>query len=73
MGKSISLGNLQRYDEKIKGHIEEKLNQEHSNKSVLEKFTEDENGNLLYNGQKIDGGTSGDIEYVATKYGAKEW
>lgn len=68
MGKSISLGNLQRYDEKIKGHIEGKLKQEHSNKDVLEKLTEDENGNLLFDGKKIEGSTSGDVDFSTEEW-----
>lgn len=61
MSKSISLENLQKYDLKIKEYI----GKVHPNKDVLDKITEDSNGNLLYDGKEISTGTgsaSGNIK-----------
>lgn len=68
--KIIGLNSLKRYDQRIKGFIYNEIESQHTNKGVLQKLSEDIDGNLLYNGKEISGGSSG-VAHV--ELSSREW
>lgn len=57
--------NLKYYDTKIKNWFLDKINTMFSNKDTLDKISESDNGNLLFNGEEIKGGGNTNIhQYV---------